>query len=482
MRVFISHAKRNRQRALRLATNIRNSGIDVWFDEWEALVGHGLADQIYDGIRASDYVLVLLTRRSVRSRWVKQELDLAKTREVEKGGTVIVPLLYEDCEIPLALKAKVFADFRRSFDHGFDKLTALFRQTRLNHRAGARQGSYSDDIGTSLASFGLLTGLIFRGASDVSEERKAFFAGYREAVQLLAGFAQRYGADERGYKWLHAMYTLMAKRRATRDIAKKVFRIWFQGSALYTASLEKALPIQLKVAFDIGTGLRQREDSGLASSWRIQLKQYKELGLSESFLRLLKSPKTSIDKLHAALTVELSGIEDFGRFRTFYQRANISQGVLCGLNFMRALIHRKSPVGAIAIAQAAEFVIVNLDDYDRSVEILNLAVGYIDAEDITSIDAALLKVVGRLIDDIRSRLDTSTIKAFYLGLALGLMVMAPPADKAEWVTTANELARDLNLTEAIRKRLRHTGARVFYESKGYDDVVELGSAIAATLQ
>jgi hypothetical protein len=94
----------------------------------------------------------------------------------------------------------------------------------------------------------------------------------------------------------------------------------------------------------------------------------------------------------------------------------------------------------------------------------------------------LLKVVGRLIDDIRSRLDTSTIKAFYLGLALGLMVMAPPADKAEWVTTANELARDLNLTEAIRKRLRHTGARVFYESKGYDDVVELGSAIAATLQ
>lgn len=46
MKVFISHSKRNRRRAKRVAVALQGLGLDVWFDEWEMLVGHNLADQI----------------------------------------------------------------------------------------------------------------------------------------------------------------------------------------------------------------------------------------------------------------------------------------------------------------------------------------------------------------------------------------------------------------------------------------------------
>ena len=141
MKVFISHSKRNRNRALRLANAIQQIGVDVWYDEWEILVGHNLADQIYSGIRSSDFVLVLLTARSVASRWVKEELDFAKAGEIERGGTNIIPLLYEDCDVPPALKAKVYADFRRSFEAGFRKLEAVLAVSKRKAEPSTRNRS-----------------------------------------------------------------------------------------------------------------------------------------------------------------------------------------------------------------------------------------------------------------------------------------------------------------------------------------------------
>src|SRR5712692_9982699 len=131
MRVFISHSRQNRRRALRLTKAVLQLGVDVWYDKWEILVGHNLADQIYAGIRSSEFMLVLLTKASVQSKWVKEELDYARSAELERGGTIVVPVLSEDCEIPAALKTRVYADFRHSFTNGLEQLKSFF----LFHKA-----------------------------------------------------------------------------------------------------------------------------------------------------------------------------------------------------------------------------------------------------------------------------------------------------------------------------------------------------------
>lgn len=118
MKVFISYSRRNRVRSLRLAQALLHHGIDVWYDEWELLVGYPLLDSIYDGIRSCDYLAVILTKQSVKSRWVREELSYGKQDELTKSRVKILPLLYEKCEIPATLQGKVYADFTNSFEKG----------------------------------------------------------------------------------------------------------------------------------------------------------------------------------------------------------------------------------------------------------------------------------------------------------------------------------------------------------------------------
>ena len=68
MKVFISHSSKNKKLARRLAKALKNHNIDVWFDEWEILVGHNIVDKVYDGIRHSDFLAIILTKESIASR------------------------------------------------------------------------------------------------------------------------------------------------------------------------------------------------------------------------------------------------------------------------------------------------------------------------------------------------------------------------------------------------------------------------------
>ena len=124
MKVFISYSSKNRLRALRLAEALRDINVDVWWDEWDILVGHSFLDSIYDGLRSCDYLAVILTKHSVKSKYVKEELDFAKQMELENSKVKILPLLYEKCQIPDSLKRKHYADFT-NFKKGFSELIKI---------------------------------------------------------------------------------------------------------------------------------------------------------------------------------------------------------------------------------------------------------------------------------------------------------------------------------------------------------------------
>jgi hypothetical protein len=48
VKVFVSYSSKNRLRALRLAEQLLAHGVEVWYDEWEILVGHPILDSIYE--------------------------------------------------------------------------------------------------------------------------------------------------------------------------------------------------------------------------------------------------------------------------------------------------------------------------------------------------------------------------------------------------------------------------------------------------
>ena len=87
-------------------------------------VGDSINKKIQDGISCAGWLAVILSRHSVKSPWVEREISAALVKELELKDIFVLPLLYEDCEIPLFLRDKIYADFRQSFADGLEMLLA----------------------------------------------------------------------------------------------------------------------------------------------------------------------------------------------------------------------------------------------------------------------------------------------------------------------------------------------------------------------
>jgi TIR domain len=64
-------------------------------------------------------ILVILSKHSVESEWCKRELSAGLIRELEEKQTLVMPCVIDDCTIPLFLRDKLYADFRRDPDEAF---------------------------------------------------------------------------------------------------------------------------------------------------------------------------------------------------------------------------------------------------------------------------------------------------------------------------------------------------------------------------
>ena len=75
-------------------------------------MGDSLIEKIRDGIDRVDFVAAVISRASVKSKWVSRELDIATNRELRGKRVVLLPILLEDVRLPGFLDGKLFADFR----------------------------------------------------------------------------------------------------------------------------------------------------------------------------------------------------------------------------------------------------------------------------------------------------------------------------------------------------------------------------------
>lgn len=124
--VFISYSHKDRPFVERLAIDLKAKGLNLWYDQWELKVGDSLVDKINYGIKSQDFLIIVLSKSSVKSEWVRRELNAALIKELQERRVVIFPIVIEDCDIPPLLSDKVYADFRGSYLSGLNKLLDAF--------------------------------------------------------------------------------------------------------------------------------------------------------------------------------------------------------------------------------------------------------------------------------------------------------------------------------------------------------------------
>jgi hypothetical protein len=112
--VFISHNSKDKPFVRRLAQSLNNHNISCWIDEAEIRLGDSLVSKISSAIEDIDLIVAVISNNSVYSKWVRQELDWAMTKEIKGNRIVVIPIIIDKCDVPFFLANKLYGDFSDS--------------------------------------------------------------------------------------------------------------------------------------------------------------------------------------------------------------------------------------------------------------------------------------------------------------------------------------------------------------------------------
>ena len=115
--VFVSYARTNQDFVVRLVHDLRQHGVPIWLDQLAIPAGAQWDVVIENALEDATHVLLVMSKASVNSPNVRDEIDMA----IDEGKTII-PILIENCRRPLRVRRLQYMDFRGSYD---DALRAL---------------------------------------------------------------------------------------------------------------------------------------------------------------------------------------------------------------------------------------------------------------------------------------------------------------------------------------------------------------------
>src|SRR5215475_3379443 len=136
-RIFLCHATEDKAQVREVYHRLQaTDGFEPWLDEEDLLPGQDWDYEIKRALKASDFILIFLSRISVAKRgYVQREMKQAldALQELPEGTIHTIPVRLDDCEVP--------EDFRRYHwanlfePTGFDRIVHAIR-AQLTKRPG----------------------------------------------------------------------------------------------------------------------------------------------------------------------------------------------------------------------------------------------------------------------------------------------------------------------------------------------------------
>lgn len=125
--VFISYSHGDKQLVEPFVSEIKHAGVRVLGD-WDFHPGDSLQAKISQSISRSGYLIVFLSPRSVASSWVQKELEIGINRELRDQRMRVLPIMLEECDVPLFLSDKLYADLRDDPETAMDNILITLRR------------------------------------------------------------------------------------------------------------------------------------------------------------------------------------------------------------------------------------------------------------------------------------------------------------------------------------------------------------------
>ena len=93
--IFVSYSRKDTARVLPIVRQLREAGYSIWLDDGHIEAASLWAEQIVDGIKSCQVLMLMISEDSINSHNVLKEVMLAS--ELEK---VILPVYLEECKLP----------------------------------------------------------------------------------------------------------------------------------------------------------------------------------------------------------------------------------------------------------------------------------------------------------------------------------------------------------------------------------------------
>jgi hypothetical protein len=141
-KVFISHTAVDKPFVRRLASRLEKSHFQIWLDEHDLIAGDPLPESIGKALQAAKVILVVVSKASVASKWLRYELNVATERMI-KGECRVIPIVIDETSLPAEVRGLLYADCRKGLASGIPSiLTALKHEARR----AAMEHSFSSRI------------------------------------------------------------------------------------------------------------------------------------------------------------------------------------------------------------------------------------------------------------------------------------------------------------------------------------------------
>lgn len=131
-KVFISYSYNDKQFVDWLTKKLAAENINIWYDATDIKSGDAIKKKIAEGIEASSSIIVVISKNSVQSSWVKYEFNSALLYNSTRQGIKIILVKLDDVSIPSDLAAYPYHDLSKNKESGLALLLNEIKSTTSN--------------------------------------------------------------------------------------------------------------------------------------------------------------------------------------------------------------------------------------------------------------------------------------------------------------------------------------------------------------
>ena len=153
LKIFLCHTSVDKPKVRELYRYLRRRGIQPWLDEENLIGGQDWQVEIPKALSTSDAIIVCLTKNAVdKEGYVQKEIKFAldKALEMPEGRIYLIPVRFEECEVPFSLSRYQWVDLFEQ--NGFPRLMKSLRTRASQLERAAVQVPKPDESSPNLAS------------------------------------------------------------------------------------------------------------------------------------------------------------------------------------------------------------------------------------------------------------------------------------------------------------------------------------------